>query len=103
VPGFRGLAGIQDFVDRLGFAKAGGGGAAADELASRRPPGDMLVAGGVVVADERHLADGDGEQVEMAGLGNPSQIRGVPSPRMVATRTTPGSSSRRRPSAASPG
>jgi len=33
----------------------------------------MLVAGGIVIPDERHLADGDGEQVEPARLGRPSQ------------------------------
>jgi hypothetical protein len=33
----------------------------------------MLVTAGVVITDEGHLVDGDGEQVEPARLGNPSQ------------------------------
>src|SRR5580704_1935911 len=51
----------EDVVDRFRFAQAGGGGPAADELMCRGPPYDVLVAGGVVIADERHLADVDGE------------------------------------------
>src|SRR5215471_7427501 len=67
--GFRG----EDVVDRLGVAQAGGGGPAAGELTRRGPLHDVLVAGGVVVADERHLADGNGEQVEPARLWHPAQ------------------------------
>src|SRR5690348_4898201 len=65
--------GGEDVVDRLGLTQAGGGGPAADELTRRGPLHDVLVAGGVVIADERHLADGDGEQVEPARLGSPAE------------------------------
>jgi len=61
-------------MDGLGFAQAGGGGPAADELVRWGPPDDALVSGGVVIADERHLADGDGEQVEPAGLRHGSPV-----------------------------
>src|SRR6266436_884567 len=78
--GWRGLPGLgisyENVADGFGVSEAGGGGAAADELAWWRPLGDMLVAGGVVVTDEGHFADGDGEQMEPARLGTPSQAGG---------------------------
>src|SRR2546428_10241382 len=69
-------AGDDDVIYGFGFSHAGGGGATADELAGWRPHGHVLVTGSVVITDERHLLDADGEQVEPPWIRAPPQGAG---------------------------
>src|SRR5215212_3752680 len=47
-----------------------------NELTALGPTGDVLVVRGVVPSDERDVHDIDPEQVESAGLGLPTDLRG---------------------------